>query len=40
MQLQVIINHQKHFLDAFVGMPRSMNHTQVLSLSLIYQKVT
>jgi hypothetical protein len=40
MQLQVIINHQKHFLDAFGGMPRSMNHTRVLRLSLIYQKVT
>jgi len=40
MQLQIIINHHKHFLDVFVGIPGSMNHTRVLSLSLIYQKVT
>ncbi len=40
MQLQVLINHHKHFLGVFIGMPGSTNHTQILNLSLIYQKVT
>jgi hypothetical protein len=40
MQLQVIINCHKHFFDVFVGMLGTMNHIRVLSLFLIYQKVT
>lgn len=39
MQLQAIIDHKKYILDIFVVMPWSMNNTQVLHLSSIYQKV-
>ncbi len=39
MQLWAIIDHKKLFLDVFVGIPWSMNDTQVLHLFLIYQKV-
>lgn len=40
MQFQVINNHHKHFLDVFVGILGSMNHTWILSLFFIFQKVT
>jgi len=39
MQLQMIINHMKWFVDVFVGMPRSWNNTNILHLSPIYYKV-
>jgi len=40
MQLRVIIDHNKRFLDVFVGMLESTNNEQVLHLSSIYWKVT
>jgi hypothetical protein len=36
MQLRVIIDHNKRFLDVFVGMLESTNNEQVLRLSSIY----
>jgi hypothetical protein len=40
MQLQVVVDCHKKFIDIFVGMSRSMNDIHILQISNLHQKTT
>jgi len=40
LQFQVVVDHDKHFCDVFVGLPNSMNDSKILWLSNFYQETT
>ncbi len=40
LQFQVVVDHDKHFCDVFVGLSSSMNDSRIMWLSNFYQEVT
>jgi hypothetical protein len=40
MQLQVVVNHEKHFQNVFVGMLGSINDLRIIQLSNLCQRPT
>ncbi len=40
MQLQIVVDCHKKFIDIFVGMSRSMNDARILQISSLHQKAT